>query len=499
MGTTSGGQGFPTIAPNSLELPYAVRTKGWDLAGAVVLYGAGVIAGLVLVAVIFGERHGTRPGAVLPGLLGGVAAAACAWRLWLVRTPYAVFHSDRLEVRGILGWRSLWRSQIGGVGKTLSSRYGTFFFVYPDPGAGNPIRLNGKLRADNIVASWLAGAPDPEAEAIKADRAGVLADSRYGATETERARRLDLAKKAMLGFNLLCAGAGIWLGLFGELNPISVGLAAAALVVGAVIVATSNGLVVWIGNWKARPGVVGAPAPILGLAAHAGFTVHLLEPGPLTLVAVVVAIAAVGLLLVRSVSPWGGARTTPWIGFIAGLAAYGGPVLLDVAFDTSKSRTFPTVVQAKHVSRGRSTTYYLDLGPWNGRPAGEVSVSSAFYDQTDVGNAVCIAAHDGALRLGWFDVNPCPPGVQAPAPTQASTPFYPEQAERQGVEGSAIVECSVGNTLSLTNCRAVSETPAGYGFGAAAVGRVQSLGPRAGGRASTPGVFRTRVSFKLAG
>lgn len=46
---------------------------------------------------------------------------------------------------------------------------------------------------------------------------------------------------------------------------------------------------------------------------------------------------------------------------------------------------------------------------------------------------------------------------------------YPPAARKAGVEGRAIIECDVEANGTLSGCRAISESPAGYGFGAAAV------------------------------
>ena len=47
--------------------------------------------------------------------------------------------------------------------------------------------------------------------------------------------------------------------------------------------------------------------------------------------------------------------------------------------------------------------------------------------------------------------------------------FYPAAARAAGVEGQAVVRCKRDEHLALTGCTLVSETPAGQGFGAAAL------------------------------
>lgn len=47
--------------------------------------------------------------------------------------------------------------------------------------------------------------------------------------------------------------------------------------------------------------------------------------------------------------------------------------------------------------------------------------------------------------------------------------FYPRGARNRGVEGGALLECTLGVTGRVFNCRVVRETPPGEGFGEAAV------------------------------
>ncbi|NEX93865.1 TonB family protein [Caulobacter sp. 17J65-9] len=47
--------------------------------------------------------------------------------------------------------------------------------------------------------------------------------------------------------------------------------------------------------------------------------------------------------------------------------------------------------------------------------------------------------------------------------------FLPAKAAKEGQDGKAVIECDVAVDGNLRNCRVISETPEGYGFGAAAL------------------------------
>jgi TonB family protein len=67
---------------------------------------------------------------------------------------------------------------------------------------------------------------------------------------------------------------------------------------------------------------------------------------------------------------------------------------------------------------------------------------------------------------------PAPAHAAVAAPATAPDPvlaFYPAGARAAGVEGQATLRCARNEHLALVNCALVSETPAGQGFGAAAL------------------------------
>jgi TonB family protein len=86
-----------------------------------------------------------------------------------------------------------------------------------------------------------------------------------------------------------------------------------------------------------------------------------------------------------------------------------------------------------------------------------------------------LAAFAAAGLLGpvaAFAATPKPPAAPPPAAAAQADPslaFYPPAAKAAGVEGQAVVRCQRNLHVALTGCVLVSETPAGQGFGAAAL------------------------------
>src|ERR1022692_4290605 len=82
-----------------------------------------------------------------------------------------------------------------------------------------------------------------------------------------------------------------------------------------------------------------------------------------------------------------------------------------------------------------------------------------------------------ALGPALAEASPPPPTIPAkptPAPMATQSPdamlaFYPAAARAAGLEGAAVIHCVRNEHLALKGCALVSETPAGHGFGAAAL------------------------------
>jgi hypothetical protein len=400
-------EGFPAVAADAHELPYALKAPLWEPILAFGLFGVG---GLALAATtILNPGFRAFPWPLPTDLLCVLFWAVCALRVWRLSTPYLILYPDHFEKREIQGWRRIMRSDIAGIGTVHSGRNGRWFLLYRKD--GSPVRLPGRVRDDAVAARWLAGAPDLDAQALAADHAAVLADPRYGASEQDRAARLALARMAMLAFNGLVVVGGVALWASDRLDPVGVVLALAPLAVGAAIVVGSRGLVVWWAHRSARPWAIGAAVPFALLAVRLLGSVKLLDPQPAIGAAVVVALTA-GILAVfapaRTPSP---PRTAVLVGVLAGLGAFGALLLGDVCFDTSPAHRVATAVEAMHVDRGRTTSYHLRLAAWDDHPAQDVSVGAALYGQTNIGDEVCVAEHPGILSMAWFRVAACDPAA----------------------------------------------------------------------------------------
>ena len=105
---------------------------------------------------------------------------------------------------------------------------------------------------------------------------------------------------------------------------------------------------------------------------------------------------------------------------------------------------------------------------------------------------LALAAADGTTQIdpkwAWHPqasqpaaglANPGPVGAGPPAPLRPNwtrapagddmSTYYPDRAQREGLNGRAVIDCTVTDDGHLDNCTAISEEPANYGFGDAAL------------------------------
>lgn len=78
--------------------------------------------------------------------------------------------------------------------------------------------------------------------------------------------------------------------------------------------------------------------------------------------------------------------------------------------------------------------------------------------------------------------------------------FYPKQAQDLSVEGAATISCVVDADGRLQDCKVLDETPAGYGFGDAALRMKVLFRMKPLSRSGQPvdgGVVRVPIRFRL--
>ena len=87
---------------------------------------------------------------------------------------------------------------------------------------------------------------------------------------------------------------------------------------------------------------------------------------------------------------------------------------------------------------------------------------------------------------------PGPPPTPGDAKSKGPARYYPERAMRANLSGKVVMDCLVLTGGTLADCKLVSETPEGYGFGESAL-KMSVLFKMKGGECSR---VQVPVSFK---
>ncbi|SHN25525.1 hypothetical protein [Chitinophaga sp. CF418] len=84
---------------------------------------------------------------------------------------------------------------------------------------------------------------------------------------------------------------------------------------------------------------------------------------------------------------------------------YGFVVTTNAILDKEGYEYYETTVTDKHISKGKSTTYYLTLQPWAHQPESErESVSRKLYGEVEIDGKVGIYYYPGAFHIPWYQI-----------------------------------------------------------------------------------------------
>jgi hypothetical protein len=145
------------------------------------------------------------------------------------------------------------------------------------------------------------------------------------------------------------------------------------------------------------------PSMVLGLRAVVDFNV-LLSPAVWSFSLGISALLLVAIL-VADPSRRKDAGGSCAIGLFGLAYGYGVAIEANTLLDHSSPTTYAVRVEDKYVSRGKTTTYNLKLGPWGPKPkSNTLQVSRATYEPVHAGDVVVLDLRRGALGINWYSM-----------------------------------------------------------------------------------------------
>ena len=401
---------FPRTYQSSLGYRLAFVSLGLFLAG-------GSLLGVWYFAT---GRGGTVPRAsILLILLCFCFFLLGAYLVLAMLKSKLILTADSIELRDPLVTKHLLRSQIAGW-RVLPTQYiSTLVLVPRDPHA-KQIKFPLTFKLDEQFEAWLEPLTNLDAQ----DQAESVAhiDAQLDPSLTEEQREVILFNAYRFSKYLTWASwTAAALGWFYPRPYSLVILILAAIPPIAIYLGLrAKGVYQFDGQRNdARPSLaVPVIAPGASLAIRATYDLSFLHWQQLCSPILVLTIAMTALI--AAADPKTGKQRWSYLAFLLLAAFYSGGVtaMADSILDHSTPHVFQAEVLHKHISSGRSTTWYLQLAPWGPQDhPDEVSVHRSLYNSVQPGQTVCVYLYPGALKIPWFQVAHCANQLSAsPAP-----------------------------------------------------------------------------------
>lgn len=365
------------------------------------LVGSGLLGAMAIFLVYFlSYRLTSGSSFVLMLPLAGIAAYLALVGL----RSRVTIEGSRITVCNGFITRSADLANIEGF-RSFTGRNGSFTRFYLKEGRFG-ITMSSSFETDNEFRAWMSQITDLD----RRDRDHLLAEisqqQELGDTPEERLAALTTAKKTNIVVIVVAIAGAFFLNV-GNVSAIEVpsAILLALVPIGVAMLMSRAPLLYVIFKRKSDPR---AEISFPLIAAGLGFVfrnrgVHVVSMKPLQVLIVVVAIvyfATFFRYMLDSSSRFGA-----FIGMLFFVLPYSFamPITVDTLDDHSPTTTFTAPVVRKHVTSGKSTSYYLDLGPWGPvARKNSLSVSKSTYNAFSVGDQVCLGLHGGRLHAAWY-------------------------------------------------------------------------------------------------
>jgi len=364
------------------------------------LFAAGGFA--CFVAPFFGRNSGESPMGML--IAGAVFSLLGAYAIASVRRTRVILHADSIEVRKMFSTKRLTRAEIAG-------RRGNPTRILLRAGKFLPLILPDEIKTDEKFEAWMADIADINLQEAQASLDAFLKEDDLAGSTEERLQGLNSARQVSKYLVWISLAAFLWALIYPHPYQVVI-LVLVALPCVALILAAVDGSAYRLDR-KQHDVTADLTAPLMlpgfALVLRALLDVHVLD---LTRVASLTAAAALGFIVAMVVFvSYMRRRTGALLLYLVLMLPYcaGVVVLANQQLDTSRPQRYAAQVLGSHISTGKHTSYYLELGPWGPRTAAEsVDVGKDFYALGAQRETVCVWLFRGALGARWFTVADCP-------------------------------------------------------------------------------------------
>jgi hypothetical protein len=336
-------------------------------------------------------------------LIFGALAAFGAWSVW---NSHAILRRDSLELHGAWRTRIIDRSDVIGIrdpqGRDNRSRLALK--------TGRPIPLEPYLIRHPAFRQWLGTPLDLDEDELQRNREALESDPALGANLDDRRatlRRMTWVARVGTAIAWLVTG---WTLFWPRPYEWAVGIALALPLIALALHVWSDRIFsLDVDKNDARPSLNNLYAlPALAVAMRSAVDLAFVDGLDLLgAVAVAAALfAAILAVLDRRIV----ARRATWfpLAMFALVYGYAAVTQADTLLDKATAVSYPVTVRGKHISGGKTTTYYLDVSSWGpGKTSGDISVTRSQYDTVGAGSHICMYVQPGWLHIAWYYAGGC--------------------------------------------------------------------------------------------
>jgi hypothetical protein len=406
MTAQSGGESVlnPAHYPRSYRYVRWVQITMAGL-GAILSCGSLLLASFVL----SDADTPSGPRVLLLALLAGVLLLGAYFILSALRFRVTL-DTDAIEVVGVLRHRHVPMRDIVGIRRRIVRDSPSSWIIVLTIGAGRNLQISEHLNTDRKFFAWMHSFPNLDREAEEASTAESAEAVRqfesrgYGAGMQKRLRHLATAMN--VGSYVLLAALFLW--------------PAQSVLLAWTAIAWPLATIALVARFKPFYRLGGdkvSPLPDLSMS--------LFIPGLGLMLAVLTTMqtvdwlaplvsAALGSLMLTGTAAWVDPRlrrqrwAAPMLGVLCCAWGYGAGLEGNALLDRSAPSDYPVRVVSMHVDHGKHTSYHIVVPPWGPLTASDdITVSSARYASTSIGDTLCTSLHEGAFGILWYMLVDC--------------------------------------------------------------------------------------------
>ncbi len=330
-------------------------------------------------------------------LLGG------AYCFFYVSKSVVLLFADRISIEDVTGTKEFYRRELRGWRLLRTSP--VCLLLQPSDKGIRSVKIGLTFPIDEQFEEWLEPLPCLDAEETAASEKEIADDQRLSESPSDRALALARGKRRgryLTGISIVIC---IWAILYpAPYLPLMVALLFLPWI-GLEIVRRSGGLFRIDERLNdAHPSVATAVIfPPMALLLRSVLDYNVLQS-----TRAVVLYAAVGgalVLIAMRFDPTLRLKKFSVVAFcLIGLAyGFGAVIEINILLDRSAGTRYSAIVQGKHVSHGKRTTYHLKLEPWGPETKpNDLEVHRATYDPIACGDVAVLTVRKGALGVNWY-------------------------------------------------------------------------------------------------